>query len=119
MSETSSRRAFTLIELMVVLGISAVLSALAITYSKIGQNEVALSVEESKVGQFILQAKQLAIATYTVPPSTAAASCGFGVTFNLAATPQTYSVFVYDPAEDIFRRDVGCSGDERCPPEIE
>src|SRR5665213_2287500 len=86
-----SRKAFTLIELIIVVAISALLSTLAITYSSIGRNSVSLSVEASKISQFILQAKQLSIATYT----SASASCGYGVAFNMAA--QTYSIFAYDP----------------------
>jgi prepilin-type N-terminal cleavage/methylation domain-containing protein len=90
-----SRRAFTIIELLIVLAISALFSTLAIVYSSVGRNAVALTVEESKISQFILQAKQLSITTYGAGDSI---SCGFGVTFNLAATPQTYSIFSYDPS---------------------
>lgn len=92
------RGAFTLIELLVVVAISALFSTLAITYSSIGRNDVALTVEEAKISQFILQAKQLSLATYTASGST---SCGFGMTFNLATSSvqpyQTYSIFSYDP----------------------
>lgn len=86
------RRAFTLVELLVVIAISAVFSTLAITYSNIGRNEVALTVEAAKISQLILQAKQLSIATYT----TTTASCGFGVELNTVS--QTYSIFAYSPA---------------------
>jgi prepilin-type N-terminal cleavage/methylation domain-containing protein len=85
------RKAFTLIELLVVVAISGMLSALAITYSSVGRNAVALSVESSKLTQFILQAKQLSIATYTGSPT----ACGYGVVLDAAA--QTYSIFAYVP----------------------
>lgn len=85
------RKGFSLIELIIVIAISVMVSAIAITYSHVGQNQVSLSVEAAKISQFILQAKDLAIATYTG----GAASCGFGVTFDYAA--QTYSLFRYAP----------------------
>lgn len=88
-----SRLGFTLIELIVFIAISAVLSSLAITYSNVGRNQVALSLEAAKISQFILQAKELAIATYGT-----SSSCGFGVVFNFLSNPQTYSVFAYSPA---------------------
>lgn len=89
-----ARAAFTAVELLVVLAITALFSAFAITYSSIGRNEVSLTVEASKISQFILQAKELAITTYT---SSGSLSCGYGVTIDMAATPQTYSIFSYDP----------------------
>jgi prepilin-type N-terminal cleavage/methylation domain-containing protein len=87
-------RAFTLIELLVVVAISALFSTLAITYSHVGQNEVALAVEESKIAQFILQAKSLAIATY----KNSSLVCGYGFVVNAGSNPQTYSIFAYTPA---------------------
>lgn len=94
MSDTVSRRAFTLIEMIVVLAISALLSGIAITYSSIGRNEVALSVEAAKISQFILQAKALSVATFTGVGG-AASSCGYGMVLNAAAG--TYSIFAYAP----------------------
>jgi prepilin-type N-terminal cleavage/methylation domain-containing protein len=89
-----SRQAFTLIEILVVVAISTLLSTLAIIYSSKTRNSIELTVEEAKISQFILQAKQLSIATYNTTGST---SCGYGVSFNFAAKPQTYSIFSYDP----------------------
>ena len=79
-------------EILIVVVISALLSTLAITYSRVGQTQVALSVEAAKLSQLILQAKALSIATY----NSAGASCGYGVAMNYAA--QSYSLFVYSPA---------------------
>lgn len=86
------RAAFTLVEMLVVIGITMLLSSIAIGYSKIGQNEVALTVETSKVAELILQAKELSINTYGLTESGAKA-CAFGVHFDVAA--QTYSLFAY------------------------
>jgi prepilin-type N-terminal cleavage/methylation domain-containing protein len=90
-----SQRAFTLIELLVVLGISAVLSTVALSYSHVSQNTVAITIEEAKISQLILQAKELSIATYTGSGGPNA-SCGYGITFDGAA--QQYSLFAYAPA---------------------
>jgi prepilin-type N-terminal cleavage/methylation domain-containing protein len=92
---TSARRAgFTLLEMLVVIGITTLLSVVAIGYSKAGQNEVALTVETSKIAEVVLQAKELAINTYGVTQSGSKA-CAFGVHFDLTDTPQTYSLFAY------------------------
>lgn len=87
----ASRRAFTLIEMLIVIAISAMLSAIAIGYSSVGRNEVALSVEATKISQIILQAKSLSIATY----GDALGACAYGVSLNIAS--QTYSIFAYHP----------------------
>lgn len=83
---------FTLIEVMIVIAISAMLSAIVIGYSSASRNEVSVSVEAAKISQTIFQAKTLAIATYASSPS----SCGYGVSFNYTAG--TYSIFAYNPA---------------------
>lgn len=88
-------KGFTLIELLVVFAITALVSAFTILYGSIGQNQVAVSVEAAKISQLMLQAKQLSLATYAAPTSTAADTCGYGVTFDF--NNQTYSLFVYDP----------------------
>jgi hypothetical protein len=61
-------------------------------YTQVGQNTISLSIEESKVGQLILQAKELSIATY----STNGTTCAYGVQFNPANS--TYSLFEYNSA---------------------
>jgi prepilin-type N-terminal cleavage/methylation domain-containing protein len=87
-----NNKGFTLIEMLVVVAITAVLSGIAIVYSHVGQNQVSLSIEESKVAQLILEAKELSVATY----STNSKTCAYGVYFNLAKS--TYSLFAYDSA---------------------
>ena len=90
------KKGFTLIEILIVLGITAVLSSLAIVYTHVGQNQISLSIEESKVAQLILEAKELSIATY----SSNSATCAYGVAFNYAssAASSTYSLFAYNAA---------------------
>ncbi len=91
-SAVHGRSGFTLVEMLVVIGITMLLAALAVGYSKAGQNAVTLTVEEAKVSEVILQAKELAINTYGTTVS-GAKSCGFGVHFDVSG--QTYSLFSY------------------------
>ena len=84
------RNGFTLIEMLVVIAVMALLSGLAIVYSHVGQNQVALSVESAKVAQLILEAKDLSVATYSDKKNT----CGYGVHFDYSTN--RYSLFEYD-----------------------
>ncbi len=95
-------KGFTIIELLVVLGISAMLTAIAIVYTGVARNETALKVEAAKVAGFIFRAKDLSLATYgTLTPAGTPKICGYGVLFNLAASAgrpaNTYSLFAYEP----------------------
>lgn len=85
-------KGFTLVEILIVIAITAILSGIAIVYTHAGQNQVSLSIEESKIAQLILEAKELSIATYSADVVT----CGYGVHFNY--TNQTYTLFAYDSA---------------------
>lgn len=76
-----------------MIAISVILSTIAIVYSNEGRSQVALSVEAAKVSQLILQAKQLAIATYSIGGSRPA--CAYGMYFDIQSS--TYSLFVYSP----------------------
>jgi prepilin-type N-terminal cleavage/methylation domain-containing protein len=86
------RKGFTLIEVLVVLALTALLSGIAIGYTHVGQNDVSLSIEESEIAQMILEAKELSIATY----SSNSVTCAFGVQFDYVNS--TYSLFAYDAA---------------------
>ena len=85
------RVGFTLIETLIVIAISAMLSAIAVGYSSVSRNEISLSIESSKVAQLVLQAKSLSIATY----GDLSGTCGYGVSFDPGT--QEYSLFAYHP----------------------
>ena len=92
-----SRAGFTLVEMLVVIGITSLFAALAIGYSHVGQNENALTVETAKVAEMMLQARQLALATYGGSTASGGSqnACAFGVLFDYTA--ETYSLFAYEP----------------------
>ncbi len=102
----SGRRAFTIIETLVVIGITTIICAAAIVYSKVGQNQVAITVETSKIAELVLQARQLALATYS-SGSGMNQACAYGIHFDFP--DQTYSLFAYIAATTT------ATGDIRCP----
>ena len=79
---TSSTSGFTLIETLVVLSITALLSTVLILYSHIGENQIALFRDQSQVIGIIAKAKSLALQTYV----SGGAACGYGVHFTLPNT---------------------------------
>lgn len=82
---------FTIVEILVVLAITALLSSFIITYTGTGRAQVALYVEEAKLSQTILRAKSLAISTYNTPT----VPCGYGLHVDYLA--RTYAIFSYKP----------------------
>lgn len=81
---------FTLVELLVVVGIVAMISSLAITYSSASRNQIVLSREEASIGSLILKAKSLTITTkrqnLNVP-------CGYGLYIDYSQSK--YFIFSY------------------------
>lgn len=87
-----SRFGFTLIEVLIVVAITSLLSGMVLTYSSKGRSQVALYVESAKLSQVILRAKSLAIATY----GESGTPCGYGVHIDYVS--RSYSLFSYNPA---------------------
>ena len=83
------RQGFTLVELLVTVSITALLSSFVIVYTSRGRAQTTLFVEQAKVGQVIIRAKSLAISTY----DSATSLCGYGVHFDIPAG--TYALFSY------------------------
>ncbi len=76
--ERPNREGFTLIEILVVLGVMAIVSSSIISYSSSSRQQIALATETSKLTQLILRAKSLSISTYDAP----AGVCGYGIEFD-------------------------------------
>jgi prepilin-type N-terminal cleavage/methylation domain-containing protein len=86
-------RGFTLIEIMVSIGVMVVLITSMVAYSNASRQQIALQLEKVKIAQVILKAKELAIGTFyqgVTPP------CAYGVHFDHVA--QTYTLRSYDVA---------------------
>jgi len=74
-------RGFTLIELVVILGITTLLTAVLITYSRTGEKQIRLFRDQASAVNAILRAKSLAIQTQLNNPPTGGKICGYGVHF--------------------------------------
>lgn len=83
---------FTLIETLIVIAITALLSGFVLTYTSTSREQVALYVEQSKLSQTILRAKALTLSTYNQP----SIPCGYGVAVN--ADKNNYRLFSYGTA---------------------
>lgn len=90
------RKGFTLVEVLVVIGITTLLSGVILSYTSSSRDQVALYVEEAKLAQTISRAKSLAIATYGHLP----APCGYGVRVYYGSN--SYELFSYGA-------DISCS----------
>ncbi|MBI2623741.1 MAG: type II secretion system protein [Candidatus Liptonbacteria bacterium] len=91
-----TRGGFTLVELLVVVSITLMLSAYAVTYSRDSKARTTLTVEEAKAGLFIQRAKSLALATRL--RSNLERPCGYGVEVDY--TENTLKLFTYSGDED-------------------
>jgi prepilin-type N-terminal cleavage/methylation domain-containing protein len=92
-----ANRGFTLVEVLVVIAITALLAGLILTYSSQSRDQVALFVEQAKLAQTFARAKSLTVSIYTQNP--ADSPCGYGVSMDYA--DNTYTLFAYDPDEDV------------------
>lgn len=73
-------RGFTIIEILVSLGIMAFLTSLLLLYSRTGERQIALFKEQAGLISAVLRAKSLAIQTF----SEQAPACGYGIHFSAA-----------------------------------
>ncbi len=85
-----SVRGFTISEMIVVIGVSVVLTSIVFVFGNPARQQVALSVEQARLSQIILRAKSLAVATFNQPP----VPCGYGVAVDY--TNNKYSIFSYE-----------------------
>ena len=92
----SARAGFTLIEVLVVLGVMAIVSGSIISYNSSSRQQVALATETSKLSQIILRAKSLSISTY----GAGASVCGYGIEFDYASNYYYLSSYELSPSCD-------------------
>lgn len=97
---------FTLVEIMVVLAVTAMLSSLILVYNASTRETLRLFTEKARVAQLVLRAKSLAISTYT---ETGVTPCGYGLRFNRVTG--SYALVAYRPASCRDRSRVDTSDD--------
>lgn len=94
-------RGFTMIEVLVILGVTTFLMSILILYSRVGERQILLLRERARLVNTILRSKALAIQTFQQP----AEVCGYGVHFET----NRYILFK-DTAADCLTSDKKYSG---------
>jgi len=93
-------KAFTMIELLVVMGTITLLSSVLIMYSRAGERQIVLFKEQAKVVTLLIKARSLSIGTF----GDSGAPCDYGVHFS---PPDTAILFrEYSPSNDSQCSDV-------------
>ena len=87
-------KGFTLIEMIVVIGISMILTAVLVVYSRSGERQIVLYTDQSRVVGILNRVKSLTLQTYKTEKNT----CAFGVHFE---APHKFIIF----------QDISASGD--------
>ncbi len=95
---------FTLIEILVVVGVLSLIAAILIVYVRSGSQQIILFREQAQITSILARAKYLAISTF----GRTGVPCGYGVHFE---QPRTFIIFK-DIAEDCQASDQKYSGPE-------
>lgn len=100
-------RAFTLIEILITLGIMVMLTSILIVYSRRSEQQIALFKEQAKVVSIILRAKSLAIQTSAGDYQTGdPILCGYGVHFEYDPGTKNNRYFIF---KDLVDPGANCS----------
>ncbi len=104
-SASSKRKSkgFTLLEMMVVIGVVTVLSSMILGYSQRNNRQVMLATSQAKMVSLFSRAKALSIQTFFEPQEADETICAHGVKVD----EETQSIFIF---QDIAEG-VGCSRD--------
>lgn len=87
------KKGFTLVEIIIVIGVITLLSTMAILYSHTGEQQITLFQEQVKILNVLSRAKSLSINTFARPDI----PCGFGVHFD--ETDNSFRIFRETAAE--------------------
>lgn len=72
-------RGFTLVELIVVVGVTVLLSAFLLTFGNSGRTQITSYVERAHLAEVIFRAKTQSLETYSNPRAPSLKTCGYGV----------------------------------------
>jgi len=75
-------KGFTIIEMIVIIGILSLLSAILVVYIRAGENQIILFKEQAKIIGILSRAKSLGISTF----GRAGVPCGYGVHFETSGS---------------------------------
>jgi len=96
---SSSLTGFTLVETMVVIAITAILTSMSIGYTRTNEKRIVLYAEQAKIVGMLGRAKALALQGYNRTAGNRLGVC-YGVHFDfLPPTPETVSIYRADVAE--------------------
>jgi len=86
---------FTIIEMLVTIGVLTLLSGILIMYSKSGENASVLLRQGAKIVTDVNRTKSLAVttATYTNADGETFHPCGYGVYFDSTSQPNRYIIY--------------------------
>lgn len=94
---------FTIIEVLIVVAITILLSSSLITYTSTARQQIALYAEEAKLGQTIYRAKSLALSSRSMTVGSQQI-CGYGVHFDYDY--MKYSIFSYLKPQNLNCKDI-------------
>jgi Tfp pilus assembly protein PilE len=83
-------RGFTIIEIIVVVAVTILLSSYVVSYTRTGQRQILLYAETQKLASSVLMAKSLAIESFA---DTRQGNCGYGLAIDYGQ--KNYSIFYY------------------------
>ncbi len=105
-----SRGGFTMVELIVVIGITALLGSILISYNHTSRQQLSLYAGQMKFVETIFRAKSLALSPSVQSSSTSI--CGYGIHVDYQA--MNYSLFSYNPPQG-----TNCQGISAIDPSVE
>ena len=87
------KRGFTLVELLVVISVSVILTTMIIVYGRLGEEQLIVFKEQAKMIGVLNRAKGLATEKYVESTSDSEEICGYGIRFLKNVKPFKYQIF--------------------------
>lgn len=107
MKTLRARRGTSLVEVLIAIAVTAILSGIVIVYGAASRRQVTLYVDTVRLAETILRAKSQSVLTYYNP---AASTCGYGV--RILPAERAYALFRYAAGEGGTCETIPGVGDE-------